>query len=142
MTYNEKKSLYESIMQEVAKTVKKMIVESDKKNHVNELSFPLMSRAYKKLSQYGSREAEKYEEYIKTVDMDLNEPVLPYLNHVQIDFSCTDWTKTGKDEEYNILVRYCNSENTRDFIEFNTHYVPEIKKAWYDICIEYWTSNP
>lgn len=53
-TYQNKKSLYESIMRDVAAIVK---------SHLNELSFPVVKRAQQKRELYGQENTNLYREY-------------------------------------------------------------------------------
>jgi len=86
MTYDEKKSLYESIMKEVAKDVKRRI---------NELSLPTVHSYYRKNRKYGM--SYDITDYEKCIDFNISEPLTIFNKMRWMITGSTDYSEESFD---------------------------------------------
>lgn len=136
MTLNEQKQMYNDIMAEVARIVK---------SRLNELSLPTVSRAHHKSMRFSEFKDVDYMKYEKRIEnFSLTQPILSFLNQVDLRIysyvSYTQYTydseKNEEKEGYRFEVKYYNSENPEEYIEYGFRYVPEFSPSGIDFEVD------
>ena len=136
MTTQEKKQMYNRIMEATSQMVVKMLNEEK----LDELSLPLVSRAHHKSVKFGNNMDEEYFKYMKRITLNLSQPLIPELNAVTV-FINSNVEDSDYNEEYDIEIKYFNIEDEDYVIFFNAKYIPEKSLVLTNLTVEDYSND-
>ena len=127
MTYDEKKSLYESIMEEVAKVLKKQI---------NELSITTVRNAYDKKRKYSGFNKivhhydTDYSDYSPEFKYKIQKPIVPFFESITVSPMINlESSEENKDKKSNVSLDIIFNGTNGEFIQFQISKVDEYGDA-------------